>query len=172
MANETEAQHPNDNPCDIDGAAHAFDLVLERIIDAPPEKVFKAYTDASILSQWFVPKPWRLSDAIVEPRPGGRFNFTMHGPNGEVFPNAGIFLEVVPNRRLITTDAFTPDWKPSGQPFMVARIEMEPTADGKTKYTATASHWNEATLKQHEQMGFHDGWGTVADQLNALVKTL
>jgi hypothetical protein len=45
MANETEAKHPNDNPCDTDGAAHAFDLVLERIIDAPPEKVFKAYTD-------------------------------------------------------------------------------------------------------------------------------
>jgi uncharacterized protein YndB with AHSA1/START domain len=146
--------------------------VLERIIDAPPEKIWRAYTDPAILSQWFSPKPWTITDAVVEPRVGGRFNFTMHGPDGEVFPNSGVFLEVVENRRMITTDAFTPDWKPAGQPFMVARIELEPTGDGKTKYTATASHWNEATMKQHEQMGFHDGWGQVADQLNALVKTL
>lgn len=167
MAKETD-----NNPCDTDGVAHAFELVLKRTIDAPPEKVYRAYTDPAILAQWFAPKPWRISDAVVEPRVGGRFNFLMHGPNGERFPNSGIFLEVVPNRRLISTDALTPNWKPSGAPFMVARIDLEPTADGKTRYTATASHWNEASMKQHEQMGFHEGWGTVADQLNELVKTL
>lgn len=167
MANDT-----NDNPCVTDGVAHQFDLVLERVLDAPPEKVFKAYTDPAILSQWFAPKPWSITDAVVEPRAGGRFEFVMHGPDGEVFPNTGIFLEVVPNRRLISTDALTPDWKPAGQPFMVARIEMEPTGDGKTRYTATASHWSEAAMKQHVEMGFHEGWGQVADQLNELVKTL
>lgn len=167
MENETE-----DNPCITPGQAHAFDLVLERVIDAPPEKIWRAYTDPAILSQWFSPKPWTITDAVVEPRVGGRFNFTMHGPDGERFPNSGVFLEVVENRRMITTDAFTPDWKPAGQPFMVARIELEPTGDGKTKYKATASHWNAESMNQHEQMGFHDGWGQVADQLNALVKTL
>ena len=167
MANETET-----NPCDTDGAAHAFELTLERILDASPEKVFRAYTDPAILAQWFAPRPWKIVDPIIEPRVGGRFNFFMLGPDGEVFPNSGVFLDVIPNRRIITTDAFTPDWKPSGQPFMVARIDMEPTADGKTKYTATASHWNEDTMKQHEQMGFHEGWGTVADQLAELLKTL
>jgi len=167
VANETD-----NNPCDTDGVAHAFDLVLKRTIDAPPEKVYRAYTDAAILAQWFAPKPWSITDAVVEPRPGGRFNFIMHGPNGERFPNSGIFLEVVPNRRLISTDALTPNWKPAGAPFMVARIDLEPTTDGRTHYTATASHWNEASMKQHEQMGFHEGWGTVADQLNELVKTL
>ena len=167
MANETEA-----NPCDTDGVAHAFDLVLERVIDAPREKIYRAYTDPAILSQWFAPKPWRITDAVVEPRAGGRFNFVMHGPEGERFPNAGVFLEVVPNRRLISTDAFTPAWKPSGQPFMTARIDLEPTEDGKTRYTATASHWTEEAMKQHEAMGFHEGWGQVADQLAELLKTL
>lgn len=167
MANETD-----NNPCNSDGAAHAFDLVLERVIDASPEKVFRAYTDPTILSQWFAPKPWSITDMVIEPRAGGRFNFTMRGPDGEVYPNSGIFLEVVPNRRLISTDALTPDWKPAGAPFMVARVELEATADGKTKYTATASHWSEESMKQHEQMGFHEGWGQTADQLNELVKTL
>ena len=162
----------DENPCDMPGAAHAFDLVLERVLDASPEKVFKAYTDPAILSQWFAPKPWFITDAVVEPHAGGRFNFTMNGPDGEVFPSHGVFVEVVPNRRLISTDAFTPEWKPAGQPFMTARIELEPTADGKTKYIATASHWTEAAMTQHEQMGFHEGWGQVADQLAELVKTL
>ncbi len=167
MANETEA-----NPCDTDGVAHAFDLVLERTIDAPPEKVFRAYTDPEILSQWFAPKPWSISDMVLEPRPGGRFNFVMHGPEGERFPNSGIYLEIVENRRIISTDALTPDWKPAGAPFMVARIDLEPTGDGRTRYKATASHWTEEAMKQHEQMGFHEGWGQVADQLNQIVKTL
>ena len=73
---------------------------------------------------------------------------------------------------MVSTDALTPDWKPAGQPFMVACIELEATPDGKTLYRATASHWNEAAMKQHEQMGFHEGWGQVADQLAELVKTL
>jgi len=167
MANETDA-----NPCDTDGVAHAFDLVLERMIDAPPEKVFRAYTDPAILSQWFAPKPWSISDMVLEPRPGGRFNFVMHGPEGERFPNSGIYLEIVENRRIISTDALTPDWKPAGAPFMVARIDLEPTGDGRTRYKATASHWTEEAMKQHEQMGFHEGWGQVADQLNQIVKTL
>ena len=166
------AQEVENNPCDTDGVAHAFDLVLERVIDASPEKIYRAYTDPAILSQWFAPKPWRITDAVIEPKVGGRFDFVMHGPAGERFPNSGVFLEVVPNRRLISTDAFTPGWKPAGQPFMVARIELEPTGDGKTKYTATASHWTAAAMKQHEDMGFHDGWGQVADQLAEIVKTL
>lgn len=161
-----------DNPCHTDGVAHAFDLVLERIIDAPPETVFRAYTDPALLGQWFVPKPWRISDIVIEPRPGGRFNFVMHGPDGERAPNSGVFLDVVPNRRLISTDAFTADWRPAGQPFMVAHIELEPIGDERTRYVATARHWSREAMNQHVAMGFHEGWGQVADQLNALVRTL
>ena len=167
MTNPTD-----DNPCNTPGAPHAFDLVLKRVLHAPPEKVFRAYTDPAILSQWFAPKPWTITDAVVEPHAGGRFNFVMHGPEGERISNSGVFLEVLPNRRLIFTDAFTLEWKPTGLPFMAGRIEMDPTSDGMTKYTATASHWNAATMKQHEEMGFHAGWGQATDQLEAILKTL
>lgn len=162
----------DDNPCDTDGLSHDFELTLERTFDAPPEKVFKAWTDPEILKQWFAPKPWSITQAKVDLRPGGVFQIVMRSPDGQEFPNSGVFLEVVSNRRIITTDALTPDWKPAGQPFMVSRVDFEPTADGRTKYTATASHWNAATKKQHEEMGFHEGWGQCADQLGELLKTL
>lgn len=150
---------PAPNPCDTDGVAHPHSLQIRRTLDAPPEKVWAAYTQPELLSQWFCPKPWYITDAVIEPRPGGRFNFTMHGPDGELVPNSGIFLHVEPGRKLITTDALTPDWKPAGLPFMVATVEMIPTGDGRTEYSATARHWSEATMKQHEAMGFYEGWG-------------
>ena len=165
MAHETEI-----DPCHATGA-HGHTLVLERILNGTPEKIWKAWTTPEILSQWFCPKPWWITDAVIEPEVGGRFAVTMNGPDGEVMPNDGVFLLVEPARRWITTDAFIKGWLPAG-PFMSAEIELTPLPDGKTRYVATARHWSEETMKQHEAMGFHDGWGTVADQLNALLPTL
>ena len=165
------AQEADTNPCNTDGVAHEFNLVLRRTIDASPERIWKAWMTPELLQQWFAPKPWSISDVVIDPRPGGAFNFVMHGPDGERFPNHGVFLEVEPGRRWTTTDAFTPDWKPAGQPFMVATVELTPAADGRTEYVATARHWNAETMKQHEAMGFHEGWGQCADQLAELLKT-
>jgi len=161
-----------ENPCHTPGTAHGHELVLRRVFDATPDMIWKAWMEPALLQQWFCPRPWHVVDAVIEPRPGGRFNFTMHGPDGEVMPNSGVFLEAIPQRKWTTTDAFTPDWKPAGMPFMVATVELTPLADGQTEYVATARHWNEATMKQHEAMGFHEGWGAAADQLAELLKEM
>lgn len=145
-------------------------LTLTRIIDAPPAKVFEAWTNPELLKQWFAPKPWTTPKVEVDLRPGGRCNFTMRGPDGQEDPNEGVYLEVVPNRKLIFTDAFTEGFVPKdGAPFMVATITLEDAPGDKTKYTAVARHWTTETREQHEKMGFHEGWGVCADQLNALV---
>lgn len=57
--------------------------------------------------------------------PGGEFCSVMNDPNGETFEHAGVFLEVKPRRRLVTTDAFRPGWIPSGRAFMVAETLFE-----------------------------------------------
>ena len=78
----------------------------------------------------------------------------------------------MPGRRLVFTDAYTGEWLPrEGKPFMTAIVIFEDEA-GKTRYTATARHWSEEDKKTHEQMGFHQGWGICADQLEALAKTI
>jgi uncharacterized protein YndB with AHSA1/START domain len=51
-------------------------------------------------------------------------------------------------------------------------VTFEDLGNGKTQYRAVARHWNEKTQKQHEQMGFHEGWGQTALQLEALAKAL
>lgn len=153
-------------------STNANDLVLERIIDAPREKLYRAWTDPRILTEWFAPKPWTLSDVKLDVRAGGSNSFIMHGPNGEVFPSAGVYLEVVPNEKIVLTDAYTMAWVPSAKPFFTAIVTFEDIGGGKTKYRAVASHWTAEDKETHEKMGFHEGWGQCASQLEALAKTL
>ena len=146
-----------------------LDLVLEREIDVPVERVWEAWTTPDSIKEWFCPKPWSVSSCEIDLRPGGKFNTVMRSPEGQEFPNSGCYLEVVPNQRLVFTDTLLPGFRPAPKPFFTAALLLAPTATG-TRYTAIAIHGNEETRKQHEEMGFHEGWGTVVDQLVAHIK--
>lgn len=152
--------------------AAAHELVLTRIIDAPRDKVWRCWTEPALMKQWFAPRPWTTPHVETDLRPGGASTVTMRSPEGQDVPNPGVYLDVVKNERLVFTDAFGPGWRPAGKPFMVAEITLEDAPGGKTKYTARAMHWNEETRQQHEAMGFHQGWGQCADQLEEVAKTL
>jgi uncharacterized protein YndB with AHSA1/START domain len=147
------------------------ELSLSRIIDAPRDKVFKAWTDPELLKQWFAPLPWTTPHAELDVRPGGANLIVMKGPQGQEFPNRGIYLEVVENERLVFTDAYTGAWEPAEKPFMTVILTFDDHG-GKTKYTARVRHWSVADRETHEKMGFHAGWGQCADQLEALVSKL
>jgi uncharacterized protein YndB with AHSA1/START domain len=144
------------------------ELILSRLIDAPPEKLFRAWTDPALLVEWFAPLPWTTARAELDVRPGGASLVVMRGPDGTEFPNRGVYLEVVPNRRLVFTDAYSTAWEPSSKPFMTVILTFEPEAGG-TRYTARVRHWTIADRETHEQMGFETGWGQATDQLAALV---
>jgi uncharacterized protein YndB with AHSA1/START domain len=92
----------------------------------------------------------------------------MSGPDGETSPIEGVILEVVPNTRIVFTNAFSAGWIPQ-TPFMVGFFEFAPEGGG-TRYRAGARHWDEATMKQHEAMGFQRGWTQVAGQLAELAE--
>jgi uncharacterized protein YndB with AHSA1/START domain len=148
------------------------ELVLTRLLDAPRDKLFRCWTEPVLLKQWFAPKPYTTPVAEVELRAGGRSFMMMKSPEGQEIPCPGTYLEIVPGRRLVFTDAYTGDWQPrEGHPFMTAIITFEDEA-GKTRYTATVRHWSDEDKKKHEMMGFHTGWGQCADQLEALAKTI
>lgn len=147
-----------------------LDLVLERELDVPVELVWEAWTDPESIRQWFVPKPWTITECEVDLRVGGAFRSVMRSPEGEEFTNLGCYLDILPLQRLIFTDSLLPGFRPSPKPFFTAGLYLEPTATGGTRYTAMAIHGNEETRQTHEQMGFHDGWGTVVDQMVAHIK--
>ena len=145
------------------------ELRLTRLIDAPREAVWRAWTDPELLKRWFAPLPYTTPEATFELRPGGASNIVMQAPDGKRMPNRGQFLEVTPHERLVFTDAYTAAWEPAEKPFMTVILTFEDLGDGRTKYTARVRHWTVADRERHEQMGFHAGWGRCSDQLEALV---
>ena len=147
------------------------ELTLTRLIDAPREKLFRAWTEPELLKQWFTPRPWTTPVVETDVRPGGSIFILMRGPDGNESPNRGVYLEVVLNRKLVFTDAYDAAWEPSGKPFMTLVLTFD-DEEGKTRYTARVRHWSEADREAHEKMGFHEGWGKATDQLEALVAKL
>ena len=148
-----------------------LDLVLERILDVPPETVWRAWTEPRLLENWFRRRPWMAAECEIDLRPGGTFHTVLQGPDGTTLDNPGCYLEVVPNRRLVFTTALGTGYRPQDHyiPF-TAIITLEPKGKG-TRYHVLARHKDEATAKQHVEMGFHEGWSKALDQLVEMANT-
>ena len=146
------------------------ELFLTRLIKAPREKVYRAWTDPELLKTWFAPLPYTTPRADLDVRPGGSSLIVMRGPDGTEMPNRGVYLEVVPGEKLVFTDAYTDAWTPrEGAPFMTVVLTFEDEAGG-TRYTARVLHWTAENREVHEKMGFHQGWAICTEQLAALVE--
>ena len=152
-------------------AASDRELVLTRLIDVPRTNLYRCWTEVDLLKQWFCPLPWTVARAELDVRPGGANLVVMRSPDGTEFPNRGIYLDVVPDERIVVTDAFTSAWEPSDKAFMTATVSFA-DENGATRYTARVTHWSAADREAHEKMGFHEGWGKATDQLAALAATL
>jgi uncharacterized protein YndB with AHSA1/START domain len=156
-----------------------LDLGFARIVDVPRSLVWRAWTEPELLKPWFCPLPWITIDCEIDLRPGGIFRTTMQSPEGQEFPNSGCYLEIIPQTKLVWTNALLPGFRPSlpaatcgsdDANFMfTAMIELADHAGG-TRYSATVIHADEAGCKKHAEMGFEGGWGKALDQLVALVR--
>jgi uncharacterized protein YndB with AHSA1/START domain len=154
-----------------------LDLVFERVVDVPCASIWRAWTVPDQLKKWFTPAPWVTVDCEIDLRPGGIFRTVMRSPEGQEFPNAGCYLDVVENRRLVWTNVLGPGYRPTTRPAadscesfgFTATLTLAPQGSG-TRYTALVIHGDEASCRKHEAMGFHEGWGKALDQLVALVK--
>ena len=150
-----------------------LDLEISRVLKAPRDLVWKAWTDPSHLREWWCPKPWTTEVLAFDLAPGGAFHTLMRGPDGGISDNPGVFLDVVPRSRIVWTTALVAQWRPANNPWlpMTAYITMDDEGDG-TRYVATVLHKDKATCDQHEEMGFFEGWGTCITQLEAYAKSL
>jgi uncharacterized protein YndB with AHSA1/START domain len=143
-----------------------LDLTLTRVVSVSTKQLWAAWTTPKHLMKWFCPVPWQTTECVIDLRPGGRFYTMMKGPAGEQHVNEGCYLDIVKQKRLVWTDTLVEGYRPSATPFLMftAHILMEPHRKG-AKYSALVMHRDPTGRKQHEDMGFHDGWGKATDQL-------
>ena len=148
------------------------ELAIERVFDAPRDVVWRAVTDH--LAEWWCPRPWTSEVVALEWKNGGRFAITMHGPDGETHPGAGVLLEVVPGERFVFTNMLDAAWNPQpAQPLgIVGMFEFADAEGGRTRFRSSARQWSATDTEAHEAMGFAEGWGACADQLEDVAKRI
>jgi uncharacterized protein YndB with AHSA1/START domain len=106
----------------------------------------------------------------MDVRPGGGLETEMSEDGTSFGPHvSGCYLAVEPMARLVFTNALTAGWRPAAEPFMTAIVTVADHPEG-TEYAARVLHSGPETRNRHAELGFHDGWGTVAAQLAALVE--
>ena len=153
-----------------DPADHA--LTVDRTIDAPREAVWRCWTEADLLPEWFCPKPWSVAEAQIDARPGGRMNVTMAGPAGERVETEGCYLEVVPGERLVFTDAFAEGFMPRADAFVTSAVALSDADGGKTRVVWSARHATAEARAKHLEMGFEAGWNAALDQLQDVARAV
>lgn len=77
------------------------EFVHSRLIDAPRERVFRAFSEPAHLAKWWGPNGFTNTFHTFELRPGGHWRFIMHGPDGTDYPNESVFREVVVPERVV-----------------------------------------------------------------------
>jgi uncharacterized protein YndB with AHSA1/START domain len=142
------------------------ELALTRLIDAVPARVYSAWTVR--FKEWWGPHGMTTPRCEMDLRAGGVFRTVMRAPDGAEYQTRGVFLEVVPNERIVFTDAFDPGWHPHPDIFFTAITTFEDRPGGRTQLTARALHWTEESRERHEQMGFVQGWGESLDRLETI----
>lgn len=150
-----------------------LDLTLRRVIRAPRDVVWNAWTDPSTLERWWTPSPTLTRVERLEPRPGGGFVTRMSEDGDEFVPHTdGVFLLVEEQRRLVFTNAIDSSWRPAtpAPVPMTAEITFGDHAEG-TDYGVVVRHGDPAARARHEELGFFDGWGAVTEALAALAES-
>jgi len=141
-------------------------LTVTRIIKAPPAIVWKAWSTPEHLAKWWIPAPIECQVVKLDLRPGGGFETRMREDEGEFQPHVqACFLEVVPEARLVWTTVLTEGWQPVEPWLALTAIITFEAQEGGTRYSARVLHRNAADSRKHEELGFHEGWGTAIDQL-------
>ena len=147
-----------------------LDLTMSRVIKAPRQSVWTAWTDPASFEQWWVPAPAKCKVVEMDLRPGGALTTQISENGGEFTPHlSGCFLAIDDLERIVFTNALVGGWRPADHPFMTAIITLRDHPKG-TEYVANVMHKSRADRDRHEEMGFQDGWGTVVEQLAKLVE--
>jgi uncharacterized protein YndB with AHSA1/START domain len=144
-----------------------LDLALDRVIKAPRATVWNAWTDPAAFARWWIPAPLRCRVEQLDVRPGGGLVTSMSEDGVAFVPHAdACFLVVDELERLVFTNAIDSSWRPAGPApvAMTAEITFAEHPDG-TDYRIVVRHGDPAARARHEELGFVDGWGSVAEQL-------
>lgn len=139
---------------------------MRRTFASPPSLLFRAWTEAPLLAQWFLPTGFSNALCEVDLRPGGHFRVHMRGPDGQIYPAAGRYLEVRKPDRIVYVDTWDDD-RQDNLPVQVT-LDLQDRDDG-TELVLTSQFTSDAHRDKVLASGVEEGWGMFFRNLDALL---
>jgi uncharacterized protein YndB with AHSA1/START domain len=146
-------------------------LNITRAYDAPVDKIWKAWTVAHVLDQWWAPRPWKAETKSLDFRPGGLWHYSMVGPNGDRHWCRVEFSAIDPQHSFKATSGFCDEnaVPNNTMPLMHWLTEFSGTAAG-SMIDVTISFDKEADLKTIVDMGFETGFSMGLGNLDEILE--
>ena len=152
-------------------------FVISRVLDAPRERVWKSWTEAAHLKQWWGPKGFKVHTCKVDLRPGGSFLYGMTAPDGTDMWGKFAYREIDAPRRLVFINSFSDaksgvtrhPWSPDWPLQMLSTVTFEEQSPGKTKVTvewtpADGSSELERKTFDEGRASMNQGWSGTFEQ--------
>ena len=152
------------------------ELVMVCEFAAPRELVWRVWTEPAHVAQWFGPRGFTTAVSASDLRAGGKWRYVMTGPDGAEYAFGGVYLEVVPREKLVSTDEFGSEYEaelpgvelPKG---MVVTTLFEDAGD-TTRVTIRVLHDSAEDKAKHDAMGVVAGWNSSFECLDEHLATL
>ena len=145
------------------------EIVITRVFNAPLELFWRVWTEDKHMEAWFGPKGFSTRVEQNDFRVGGKWRYVMVGPDGTEYPCHGVFREIVPMAKIVTSDEFDDDFKlengaelPQG---IVPTVLFDRLGENQTRLTIRISHPTPEDKRRHEDMGVVGGWNSSLDCL-------
>jgi uncharacterized protein YndB with AHSA1/START domain len=144
-----------------------LEIVMTRVVDAPPALVFEAWTSPEHLPNWMTgPEGWTMPVCEVDLRPGGAWRFVWRRDDGSEMEMSGLYREIAPPERLVSTESWGGDW-----PETVNTVVLT-EENGRTTITQTVSYPSLEARDAALQTGMKEGVSISFDRLADYLRTL
>jgi uncharacterized protein YndB with AHSA1/START domain len=143
------------------------EVAMTRTFDAPRRLVFEAWTNPKHVPQWMLgPEDWTMPVCEIDLRPGGAWHFVWRKADGTEMAMGGVYREVTPPERLVSTEKWGPEW-----PETINTLTLS-EKDGKTTVTNTILYPSKDARDAALKTGMKDGAIQSFERLDALLRTM
>ena len=141
------------------------EIVIIRSFDAPRELLFRAHTEPALLRRWLGPRAWELTECDIDLRAGGGWRYVMHGPDGAAMTMSGVYQEVSPPERLVSTESFDDDWT-GGETLVTTTFdEVDGVTTVTTSVLCSSPEARDGALASGMDAGMAEGYERLDDLL-------
>jgi len=143
------------------------EIAMTRVFDAPRRLVFEAWSNPESVPHWMLgPGGWTMPVCEIDLRPGGAWHFVWRRSDGTEMEMRGVYREVTPPKRLVSTECWGGDWPETLNTLVLSE------QDGKTTITNTILYPSKEARDAALKTGMKDGVSQSFDRLDEYLRTM